>query len=106
MNYNKNKTAIIDGDKTIPCDEMNPDYHLIKYGQEANAEFGIKAIAPTLDLVEAYEAPYVVPQLALNAKSLAYLATTDWYATRFVETGILIPDAIKAKRAQARGDIK
>ena len=37
-----------------------------------------------------------------NAQSRAYLAETDWYVTRFAETGVPIPDEIKQKRAEAR----
>ena len=33
-----------------------------------------------------------------------YLAETDWYATRYAETGKAIPDDIATKRAQARID--
>lgn len=33
---------------------------------------------------------------------LAYLASTDWYVVRFVETGVAIPSEITQLRAQAR----
>lgn len=33
-----------------------------------------------------------------------YLANTDWYATRYAETGTAIPEDIAAARAQARID--
>lgn len=34
-----------------------------------------------------------------------YLAATDWYAVRFAETGVEIPDEIKAERQSAREEI-
>lgn len=34
-----------------------------------------------------------------------YLAATDWYAVRFAETGVEIPDEIKAERQAAREEI-
>lgn len=33
-----------------------------------------------------------------------YLADTDWYATRYAETGTAIPEEVLTKRAQARLD--
>ena len=40
-----------------------------------------------------------------NAQSRAYLADTDWYVSRFSETGTPIPDDIKAARQAARGSV-
>ena len=34
-----------------------------------------------------------------------YLDDTDWYAVRFAETGVEIPDEIKAERQSAREEI-
>ncbi len=31
-----------------------------------------------------------------------YLASTDWYVTRFIETGEVIPDDVSSLRAEAR----
>lgn len=36
--------------------------------------------------------------------AIQYLKDTDWYATRYAETGKAIPDDILIKRAQARID--
>lgn len=36
---------------------------------------------------------------------MGYLFLTDWYATRFAETGEAIPDDIKTKRQEARDKI-
>lgn len=37
-----------------------------------------------------------------NAQNRAYLAETDWYVTRFAETGEAIPQDVLDKRAEAR----
>jgi hypothetical protein len=36
---------------------------------------------------------------------LAYLASTDWYAVRFAETGQAIPEDVVTQRAEARARI-
>lgn len=37
-----------------------------------------------------------------NSASRSYLASTDWYVTRFSETGVAIPEEIRAAREAAR----
>lgn len=44
-------------------------------------------------------------QEKLNAESLAYLAATDYYVIRMMDTGIPIPDGIQVLRQQARNSI-
>lgn len=44
-------------------------------------------------------------QIVINKKARAYLASTDWYVTRFLEKGTAIPDEIAQKRDQARQSI-
>ena len=41
-------------------------------------------------------------QETINIDSSAYLSVTDWYVTRFTETGIAVPADITAARADAR----
>ena len=41
-------------------------------------------------------------QAELNATSQAYLASTDWYITRFLETGVVIPTDVTTAREAAR----
>lgn len=36
------------------------------------------------------------------AEKLAYLASTDWYVIRYADSGVPVPDDIKAARAAAR----
>ena len=37
-----------------------------------------------------------------RAEALAYLASTDWFVIRLVETGKAVPDDVAAKREAAR----
>lgn len=66
---------------------------------------------------ESDEAPYVIytrksdeqiaqlEQSKTNAAALHYLTSTDWYVTRFAESGKAIPDDVKQKRDEARASI-
>ncbi|HET8689326.1 MAG TPA: hypothetical protein VFM18_22175 [Methanosarcina sp.] len=63
------------------------------------------------NITEHEDAPIVEPsaeeiQAQINQDSLSYLASTDWYVVRFSETGVAIPDAVKAKRQESRDAIK
>lgn len=40
-----------------------------------------------------------------NAEARKYLAETDWYVTRFAETGVAIPAVIVEARQQARESV-
>ena len=40
-----------------------------------------------------------------NQESLKYLSETDWYVTRFAETGVVIPEDVKTKRQLARESV-
>jgi len=42
------------------------------------------------------------PQRLLNIDSLAYLASTDWYVTRFTESGVAVPADVTTARTAAR----
>jgi hypothetical protein len=41
-------------------------------------------------------------QAETNATNQAYLASTDWYITRFLETGVVIPTDVTTAREAAR----
>lgn len=47
-------------------------------------------------------APYASEQDKINAEARAYLASTDWYVTRKIETGVEIPQDILDARTAAR----
>lgn len=53
-------------------------------------------------------APVLTEKQTLNnelATLTAYLASTDWYAIRYADSGEAIPDEIKTARAEARSRI-
>jgi hypothetical protein len=44
-------------------------------------------------------------QEQINNAARAYLASTDWYVVRFIETGIAVPSEVTAQRAAARASV-
>jgi hypothetical protein len=62
-----------------------------------------KHVIPNQFTVEINE--YVKPQDILNLEFKKYLADTDWYIVRHVETGVAIPQDILTARALARQSI-
>lgn len=46
-----------------------------------------------------------IVQEELNTASLKYLAETDWYVIRFLESGIAVPAEVSAQRIAARAAI-
>ena len=44
-------------------------------------------------------------QAAVNKTNREYLASTDWYSIRKVETGVEVPDDVLTKRAEARAAV-
>jgi hypothetical protein len=72
-----------------------------------NDGLGWRAINSRADLMDGEifskdqpPAPIIAPDL--KAEALAYLASTDWYIVRFVETQKPVPDDVLDKRAEAR----
>lgn len=45
-------------------------------------------------------------QSQINKQSSTYLSDTDWYVTRFIETGIPVPAEVTEKRQNARDSIQ
>jgi hypothetical protein len=78
-------------------DPVMPD---LRYNYVSENEDGSLTVTP-----KPQEQIDQILQAELNVKSLAYLASTDWYVTRFAETGAAIPDEVKAGRAAARSSI-
>ena len=50
------------------------------------------------------EVPLTAQEI-INTDSLAYLSGTDWYVTRFAETGVAVPADITTARSDARAAI-
>lgn len=69
-----------------------------------------------MDVEEAYDGSWYLvgyvpekPQELINHERIAelqeYLNSTDWYVARYSETGIEIPEEVKAERQKAREEI-
>lgn len=58
------------------------------------------------DLTDEQKAAFVDLNSGIHTRTMAkkYLDSTDWYVTRYVETGKAIPEDIEAARSQARID--
>jgi len=41
----------------------------------------------------------------INTEARKYLADTDWYVTRFYETGVAIPEEVSMAREEARSRV-
>ena len=55
--------------------------------------------------VEVVDITQQVEQDKANKEALAYLASTDWYITRQLETGIQVPVEVSLLRAAARAKV-
>lgn len=57
-----------------------------------------------IDLTQLQKTPTAQEQAEASDRlySIAYLESTDWYVTRFAETGKPVPEAILEERAKAR----
>lgn len=56
-------------------------------------------------IIEITDITSLVQQEKLNKESLEFLAQTDWYIVRELETGVLAPVEIKTSRAEARARV-
>lgn len=56
--------------------------------------------------VEKVKTSDILEKETKSVEAKLYLAETDWYVLRFVETGETVPKAVSEKRADARNDIK
>lgn len=85
-------------------------------GTGTNTEFYKLIGMVEMDVEQAYDGSWYLagyapekPQELINQERIAelqrYLNETDWYATRFAETGVEIPAEIKLKRQEARDEI-
>lgn len=44
-------------------------------------------------------------QERINREAREYLAETDWYVVRELDTGVAMPDEVRQKRAEARKSV-
>lgn len=81
-------------DNSLHC--IEPEFvHLLPDGCVEISQEELEAIYESRKVVQ----PITDPE---QLEALAYLSSTDWYVTRFAETGKEIPTEISEKRAAAR----
>lgn len=100
------KCAKITNEETKKCE----------VGLGTNADFYKSLGMEEMDVEQAYDGSWYLagyapekPQELIDQERIAelqrYLKDTDWYTTRFAETGVEIPAEIKLKRQEARDEI-
>ena len=84
----------VNGSMTVPNDPANRHYSEVQewIAQEGNT--------PAPEFTDAEIAANA--QAVINGDSLAYLASTDWYVTRFTESGVAVPADVTQARTDAR----
>ena len=87
---------LVNGNMSVPNDPANRDCaDVLAWIAEGNT--------PAPEFTDAEIAANT--QAELNVTSRAYLASTDWYATRKYETGVAIPADVTTAREAARSAI-
>lgn len=91
----KGEGFLLNGEMSVPKADGNREYELIKEWLKDNTpepEFTDEELAQQ-------------EQDKVNAEALKYLESTDWYVTRFMDTGVEIPELVKSAREEARARI-
>ena len=95
---------------------INEETKLVAVGAETDIDFYKSIGMEEMEVEQAYNGSWYLagyapekPQSEIDAEKIAelqqYLDDTDWYAVRFAETGIEIPEEVKQKRQEAREEI-
>jgi len=111
LNYDFQQCNIRKGDQTLSAnikpefsfayDELAYDSISVAKYQYENSEYILTEAEITE--VEDYIASVTPDATAqTNMESLVYLADTDWYVTRLVETGVAVPADVTTARTAAR----
>jgi hypothetical protein len=119
---NPDSTVVIDGlgFDSLDLSTISSTTHAIQFDtatsvghieyNDGTANEAITSIAAYQSIIDAWQVvkdaqPVPVEltaQEVLNNESLAYLYSTDWYITRFLETGAVIPTDVTTSREAAR----
>jgi len=87
---------LVNGNMGVPNDPANRDFaDVLAWIAEGNT--------PAPEFTDAEIAANT--QAETNATSQAYLASTDWYVTRYAETDVAVPADVTTARAEARAAI-
>ena len=111
----KNKETLqVTNEGTFETYEQANEWISLCEESKAFGHFQEESVDNLGNVVPAIEKPYtieitdislVLEQERVNQESLEYLRSTDWYVTRFVETGVPVPNEITQARALARTKI-
>jgi len=89
----QDSSYLVNGTMHIPNDPANRDCQdVLAWIAEGNT--------PAPEFTDAEIAANA--QALVNSESLEYLKSTDWYVTRFTESGVAVPADVTTARAAAR----
>lgn len=99
------KLALREDGSVVYLDPNHGPYHVVSkdldpYNKYDLAEMLAYAKAHPEDVIDEYDHKHLVRTEITQLEQ--YLASTDWYATRFAETGKAIPVEITTQRNAAR----
>lgn len=99
--HDRERFGVVEVPDPTPPEEAlaHPDWYHVNQTPDQLAPFRIWTRLPqeTIDQIE---------QRKINQQALAYLASTDWYVTRFAETGVKVPEDVLTNRATARASVQ
>lgn len=95
---------------------INEETKACEVGIGTNTDFYKSIGLSEMDVEQSYNGSWYLkgyapekPQSVIDAERVdelqKYLDETDWYAVRFAETGVAVPEDVKAKRQAAREEI-
>ena len=114
LTYDFTQIQIRKGSETLSA-EIKPDfsftYDAINYNSAGLRKYRVGDTESDLTAAQATEIEAYItsvtadPVAQVNFVSTQYLAETDWYVTRFAETGVAVPSDITTARAAARANV-
>lgn len=95
---------------------INEETKACEVGIGTNIDFYKSIGMSEMDVEQGYDGNWYIkgyapekPQSVIDAERIdelqKYLDETDWYAVRFAETGVAVPEDVKAERQAAREEI-
>tara|TARA_R110000782_G_scaffold5557_2_gene19211 strand:+ start:508 stop:816 length:309 start_codon:yes stop_codon:yes gene_type:complete len=84
---------LVNGNMSVPNSAGNSDYHKVQ-------EWIAEGNTPEPEFTNEENSKNA--QAEINSENLEYLASTDWYVVRLMETDVAIPEDVYIKRGAAR----
>lgn len=89
----------------VPFDQRFVDLETGEIVEEYSEGLEVEYLYPAEYVVEIHDLTAQASQEKTNEEALKYLADTDWYVIRAMDTGVACPEEIKILRQQARDAI-